>query len=394
MRISRAALVAVGLLVGLLLGEGLLAQFAPQVRRMPRIWQYDATLGWAHVPGAVGTMVTPEFRVEMAINTAGLRDREIPRERPPGGWRLVALGDSFVEGWGVALEASVSKQLEQRLQAMAGTAVEVINMGVAGYGTDQELLFYERAGRDYHPDDVLLFFYANDLWNNWSAVGIGSERGYKPFFRTGAAGSLALHGVPVPRLSSWDPDWAAQAPWRWRLDRHLEQHWHCYALAKRALFPPMGELGQRQDYYEGLYGLDAAGRWQSHWELSGRLLDALDKAVRRDGARLHVIHVPALVQIDDTVWERTLRRNQLTGRYDRQKPGRQLAALAARYGLRYLDLGAAFREEAVRQALFLRDSHWSAAGHALAAATIAERLLAERDAASGRRASEAARLRP
>jgi lysophospholipase L1-like esterase len=43
-------------------------------------------------------------------------------------------------------------------------SVEVLNFGVAGYGTDQELLVFEHHARHYAPDAVILtMFLANDL---------------------------------------------------------------------------------------------------------------------------------------------------------------------------------------------------------------------------------------
>ena len=191
---SKVLLAVGGLTAGLLLSEGLLAWWKPQVSRQPSLWRFDDRLGWHHVPGASGWMRRPEFEVEMRINADGLRDREYPLDRPSGGWRLLVFGDSFVEGWGVQAEDAVSSRLEARLQSEApGTPVEAINFGVAGYGTDQELLLFEQSGRRYRPDQVLLFFYANDLINNASDKGIGSERGVQAVLprRPGGAGCVS-----------------------------------------------------------------------------------------------------------------------------------------------------------------------------------------------------------
>lgn len=376
---SKFALMLAGLCIGLLLGEAVLLFLAPQVRRIPRLWEYDRELGWKHIPHARGRMVTPEFDVEIAINADGLRDRDFAKTRQPQSWRLLALGDSFVEGWGVELGSSVTKVLEGLLQArMAETVVEVVNMGVAGYGTDQELLFYERLGTHYQPDDVLVFFYVNDFWNNASPVGIGSEQGYKPFFRLGPGGRLSLRGIPVPRLPSWDADWHATRPWRQRLRRYMRRNCHLYALAERALFPSRGELVQRQRFYRGLYGRDPGGQWQTQWELCGHLLEALDTRVELAGAKLHVVYVPAMVQIEEANWHRKKELNQLVGEYDLARPNRQLATLAARHGLSYLDLHPVFRRHSGQRRLYFRDSHWNKNGHAVAAAAIADFLMAAR----------------
>jgi hypothetical protein len=61
------------------------------------------------------------------------------------------LGDSFAMGDGVERGELFADVLENLLPK-----TEVVNLGVSGYGTDQELLTYLRRGRQYRPDVVLL----------------------------------------------------------------------------------------------------------------------------------------------------------------------------------------------------------------------------------------------
>ena len=152
---------ALGLVCGLIVCESLLAWLHPQIYYRPKVWQFDPMLGWGHIPSAQDRQVTPEFEVDIRINEDGLRDREYGDRG--AGPLVLAFGDSFIEGWGVEVEASVSKQLEQRLRPVWGPGAEVRNFGVAGYGTDQELLFFQRSGAALDPDIVLVFFYANDF---------------------------------------------------------------------------------------------------------------------------------------------------------------------------------------------------------------------------------------
>src|SRR2546428_2640892 len=73
---------------------------------------------------------TPEFDVIVTTNSLGLRDREL-RPRVAGVTRLLALGDSFTYGWGVAVEDAWPRVLETEL-TQRGVVVEVINGGAAG----------------------------------------------------------------------------------------------------------------------------------------------------------------------------------------------------------------------------------------------------------------------
>ena len=100
-----------------------------------------------------------EYTVEVAINSHGLRDPERGYETPAGTARILALGDSFVEGYSVSLPETATQVLESAL-GRAGCPAEVINGGTAGYSTDQELLFYETEGHRYKPRVVVLFFQA------------------------------------------------------------------------------------------------------------------------------------------------------------------------------------------------------------------------------------------
>ena len=286
------------------------------------------------------------------------------------GKRLVLLGDSFAEGWGVEIGQAVSERLEERLSA-GGVPAEVFNFGVAGYGTDQQLLLFDRNRGAYAPDVVLLMFYGNDLWNNALNRGIGVERGFKPRFVLGQGNSLRLTGVPVRRTRYWDFGRHLSLPAR--VSRYAFDHWHLAALLRKA-FSPEVPAAQRRDFYMALYGTgETAERFEKVWRTTDRLLLELENRVRRAGARLLLVYVPAIVQIEREDWEAKVSRFQMQEEeYALDKPNRRLAAAAARHGITLLDLSPAFLAAAVTETLFHRDSHWNAAGHELAADTIAE----------------------
>lgn len=100
--------------------------------------------------------------VEFRTNALGLRDDPIA-PRSPGDLRILVLGDSVTLGWGVPLEQTYSEQLEQLLGEASGIPVEVINSGVSGYNTVQELAFLRRHIETLAPDLVLLMYVENDI---------------------------------------------------------------------------------------------------------------------------------------------------------------------------------------------------------------------------------------
>src|SRR5262249_2400221 len=86
-----------------------------------------------------------------------------------GTFRILVLGDSFVEAMHVPLAATFGHVLQELLASdgRAGRRIEIITAGVSGYGTASEVLYFEREGKRYEPDLVLLAFYpGNDVKNN------------------------------------------------------------------------------------------------------------------------------------------------------------------------------------------------------------------------------------
>lgn len=165
-------------LVLLLASEGLVRVLRVQGSLFTR---FDAEVGWAHRPDTRGWYVSPGVKAPVAINAQGLMGpANVSPEKPAGTKRLLLLGDSFTESEQVPFEQTWGYLLDQSL----GEEWEVLNAGVAGYGTDNALLWFRTRGRQFDPDAVLLlFFTGNDVSDNDRALGmhIGSWQP-QPYF--------------------------------------------------------------------------------------------------------------------------------------------------------------------------------------------------------------------
>jgi len=157
-----------------------------------QFWKYDALLGWAHQPGQEGIFETPQFRTSVRINENGLRDRQHSYEQQSDTERILVLGDSFAWGYGVEESERFSQLLEK------GLGVEVINSGVSGYSTDQELLWYQNEGIKYETDLVIVVLAGNDVGDNDRQL--VNTIYYKPKF-VFEEGQLVPTGYPVPKTS-------------------------------------------------------------------------------------------------------------------------------------------------------------------------------------------------
>jgi hypothetical protein len=116
------------------------------------VGRFDPYLGWAYKPNSRAISRATSKKIEYKFNSKGLRDEEIPYEKPPGEFRIVLLGDSRTVGFGVPIHRHYSYIVEQYF-----VKVQVINMGVAGFGVDQAALYYEVEGWKYKPNLVVLY---------------------------------------------------------------------------------------------------------------------------------------------------------------------------------------------------------------------------------------------
>ena len=103
----------------------------------------------------------PAHGVLNKINSGGFRDREYPVQKDPSEYRILFLGDSVVYGYGLSLADTLPKQLEEVFKK-EDRPTEVLNFGVSGYETEQEIEFLKETGLKYQPDMVIVGYTLND----------------------------------------------------------------------------------------------------------------------------------------------------------------------------------------------------------------------------------------
>ncbi|MDX9746300.1 MAG: GDSL-type esterase/lipase family protein [Syntrophales bacterium] len=109
---------------------------------------------------------SPEYAYQYNTNSAGFRGTdEYSIKRPDGVIRIMVQGDSVTLGHGVQDEETYPALLQKRLREKEIHA-EVINMGVSGFGTAEELIQFQNDGLRYQPDIVILGYFQNDDINN------------------------------------------------------------------------------------------------------------------------------------------------------------------------------------------------------------------------------------
>jgi lysophospholipase L1-like esterase len=125
---------------------------------MPFLVDHPTQL-WRLRPGYQGE---PWPGVSVQISAFGLRD-EAPREKPPGSFRILSLGESTAWGFRVQSNETYAEVIEDELQhTFPQRTIEVVNGGVPAWSIVQSAQFLQEEGESWQPDLLLIAHLMND----------------------------------------------------------------------------------------------------------------------------------------------------------------------------------------------------------------------------------------
>lgn len=168
----------------------------PATHRM--IIRYDPEIGFKYVPGLRARIPNELGGYYVRTNASGFRSdiefRKARDTRP----RILFFGDSYTAGDGCSNHERFSERVGEALNA------EVYNYGLAGSGTDQQALIFERSARDVEADLIVLGIQVENIERITATHRETLDRASgarvlvpKPYF-TLVNDRLELHHVPVP----------------------------------------------------------------------------------------------------------------------------------------------------------------------------------------------------
>ena len=332
----------------------------------------DEYCGTRLMPGFSGWW-RKEGRAYIQTNRFGFRHGDRGPDKPPGSFRVAVLGDSFIEAFQVADDQTLCHVVEQKLarcEGLDGRNVEVLNFGVSGYGTAQQLQMLRHYAGDYSPDVVVLaFFPGNDLRNNSPEL---EPYHVRPFYR------LRDGRLELDDSFRQHPDFlkARSATVRWKV--WLINHWRMLQLINEIRSRRAPARGNGQTLLGA--GIDATAwtepsdrRWQEAWQVTERLIVEVYQEVERRGARFLLLVIGSDVDVhpDTALCQRTLRELAVD---DLRYPERRLQELGRQRGFRVLELAEpmSWYARAHQQTLHGFDNsrsgfgHWNATGNQVA----------------------------
>jgi hypothetical protein len=381
--VQRILALGVGSLLALVLAEGVLRALGIS---HPSLYTTDPCCGLALRPGASGWS-TREGRAFIEVNSDGLRDVEHAQTAAPGVVRIAVMGDSYTLARQVALDDTFWNVAERALGAcphLPGDRVEMINFGVVGYSTAQELRMYERRARKYAPDLVVLAFLSgNDVSDNYAPLDANPMRPYYAF----RDGRLVLDDSFLERSA-----YRKRQTLQWKLAVEASTHSRVIQLAGElrnrlkaaALSRERSGAGdQEAGLSHAVYREPPSARWEEAWNLTEAILTRFRDTVRADGAEFFVLSLSNGVQVDPDprVRERSAAAMDVA---DLGYPERRLGAHLTAIGVPHRLLAPVLAREAERSGECVHGfenaepcrGHWNERGHRLAGEALAASLCA------------------
>ncbi|GAX43739.1 G-D-S-L family lipolytic protein [Tolypothrix sp. NIES-4075] len=399
----KLALTGVLILSGLLVGLGIV-EIGLRIAGIEykTFYTVDEHRGWVLRP-LVSGWYRSEGESYVQINSDGFRDREHTLVKPENTLRIALLGDSFVEALQVPLEKGFAAVIERTLSdcpAKAVQKVEVINFGVSGYGTAQELITLREKVWDYSPDIVLLaFFTGNDLTDNSRTIfekkGLDKKvldkvHLFKPYFelkddRLVLDESYVNTDTYRSALSWWNQAYIKIED----RSRILQVLHHGQSVFERLLNQSLKSVAklpiEEQDlkfiFDRDIYKPPTDPDRQQAWQVTEKIISLMHNEVIAKKADFAVVTLSdnAPAHPDPSVRQEYM---QALGVADLFYPEKRIKDLGEREGFSVLNLGPTFQAYAEQNHVCLHGfdnavpcgGHWNALGHQLAGKMIASKL--------------------
>ena len=403
----RSFMLFLSLLIGYLIIEsGLRLLFFqsirwPGVHYQPMLIKPDPDVGWILQPNQVAYRESLDFRVVLEVNSEGMRDREYPFDKEPGVFRIALLGDSFMEASHVDESDAFFYVLETLLRER-GFNVEVLNFGVAAYGSAQSRIRLERDALRYDPDLILYgFFGENDLVENHRELtkqlwGADDWRTFaRPYAHLNENDELVISPPDYDKArEEFEAHMQRKMPFFMRIpffDQSVTSQTYRQirrSFQQRVFMPghdPNISLGSHLLNYEPAFRRDkdmTEGMYRQYWAEARAINDVVLSEMHRitieNNILLALFTVPSKVQVEPGYQERVY--SMYPGlEFDWQLTEKTIIALADAYGFPALNLVPAFQEEYMESNIMLHyfraDTHWNPLGHRFAASCVADWLI-------------------
>lgn len=358
-----------------------LAKFYAETEEGKPEMSFDPTLGWRPVPGVRWTKPDHTLNAHtVSINQLGLRNREITPGGQPGLRRVILLGDSFTFAKAVRSEDIFPSLLESRLNQVG--RFEVINAGVPGYGTAQELLLMQDLSNKQIVGDVyVLMFFVNDILDNLRLdYGNLEETPARPGFSIIKDGELKQVAFPrkaysenLEAASTRSPGFVTVEVVKRQLASFVQSKAWLVGLITKMGFDQ--KVPRMPGVVNGWYRDDVL---EAGIPLTRALIKGIQVESTKNGAKLLVSIIPSPFEVYPKTYHQILKNTFPDDKHivdylgDQTRPQRIIGAICQELQIPFLDLLPILLSSNTKELYFPLEGHLTRDGHAVVARELAE----------------------
>lgn len=338
----------------------------------------DPEVGPILAPNQKSRLVSEDYDVTVATNSAGFHDVEHALAKSHGVYRILVLGDSYIEGLQVPIEQNFVRQLERMVgDWITEKQVEVINLGVSGSGPAQYYRILEKKGLIYRPDLVLMaVFPDNDFRDSYRSL---SGAVFKPHYALGKDEHLEYLAPQVSGLGASLRPFLRRSAFLHLVRQGIAslpvEGW----LGNVGVLAPAGAKSQGvrpasipEDWY--VYVADPPEPWADAYRVTLRMIKESKELAERHGAKFLVMLIASTPMVEAR-WEEALRGYAGTESitWDFARPSQAIDKLGKESGFEVINLLQPFRQdflETGQSHAWPHDGHWNERGHRLAAEVV------------------------
>jgi hypothetical protein len=320
---ANALIVLLAIAISLAALEGLVRLFGlapPQPtaadQGLKSLVTFDQVLETRYIPNVSIRITSPwkEYDVTYQTNQLGLRGNDVPPKQP-GELRILAVGNSFVEGWGVEGNQTFTSVAESVLRSSSAATdhprpIRIVNGGISGYGAAQVYLNSRGLWPAVAPDVVLMAYIGTMVSADYKYLKIAAKD------RNGLAQGLSADALLLGGSSETaEPSGSRTAmPWV-----ETAARWSALIRLVRNRFANEAEINRIKpgDPYSDLLAVYRTGSdAQRMLQPTLQHVSALAELSRKNGARFIFLYLPMPFQLSDGAWDRGRQAYRLTGERD------------------------------------------------------------------------------
>ncbi len=282
--------------------------------------------------------------VLLRTNRIGFRGTDVSAEKAPTVRRIAVLGDSYTASMALPDDQTFCGKLEQLLNDGSNRTLqaEVLNFGISGSGTGQELALYRNLVKDLDPDIVVVAFgNATDLRDN------SRELSTNPIiqFDVDTTGQL----IQVPQSAE-----------RIKLSNMLNRISHFYAWQKLKSKTLKNLIQKQSDLARGrnlIYAPDEPKAYTRAWKITAAILRTFHDECQENGSRLMVVAIPSAYQVYPDYFAELEAQSVQSVDLDPMHPDLRLSQICEKFNIPFLSLTSRFREKTPSGSYLVESEH-------------------------------------